>query len=73
MAQLTPGHYRCHGIDPGWLGPAARRIIMRIQLPGDFSAPDLLCGETLAIAEGGIVLEVPAGALCIPEVVKRSP
>ncbi len=65
--QLAPDRYRLYVIDPGWLDPAARRVTVHIQLPGEFIIRDLLSGETIPVANHSFPLEVPAGALRILE------
>jgi hypothetical protein len=71
--QLAPDRYRLYAIDPGWLDPAARRVTVRIQLPGEFAVRDLLSGESVAVANRSFPLEVPAGALRILEAARKSP
>jgi hypothetical protein len=68
--QLAPDRYRLYAIDPGWLDPAARRVTVRIQLPGEFTVRDLLNGANIAVANRSFPLEVPAGALRIIELSK---
>jgi hypothetical protein len=68
---MEGGRYRLYAIDPGWLDPQERKIILREQLDGEFTFRDLLSGEELAAQEGEVALAVPAGALRILEAVRR--
>lgn len=65
--QTGPKSCRFYLIDPGWVTPQARKVKVRVQVPGEYSVSDLLSGERMAVANGALALEVPAGLLRIPE------
>lgn len=69
--KVGEGRYRIFVIDPGWLDPADRRCDVRIQLPGRFSAHDLLGDRPIRVEGGEFALDVPAGALRVIEVTAK--
>lgn len=60
--QVDPDTFRLVAVDPGWLDPADRHLLVRIQLPGTFIIRDLLTGQTLPLHDRAFALTIPAGA-----------
>ena len=63
--ELDDGGYRLFAIDPGWLDPADRDMVIQLQLPGRWTLTDTLTGEALPLDRARCPLRVPAGALRI--------
>jgi len=63
-----PGQFLLYLVDPGYLDPADRSVVIRAQTPGVWQATDRLTGQALGALEQGLALTVPAGALRLVEI-----
>jgi len=63
VVRQSPNRYIMALVDPGWLDPAERAVIIRPQVAGAWTATDRLTGQTLGALDNGLALIVPAGAL----------
>jgi hypothetical protein len=63
VVRQSPGRYVIALVDPGWLDPADRDIVIRTQLPGAWTASDRLTGQPLGTIQNGLEITVPAGAI----------
>ena len=63
VIQQTSNRYLIVLVDPGWLDPAQRTVVIRPQVPGGWVATDRLTGQALGTLENGLTLIVPAGSL----------
>jgi hypothetical protein len=54
--------YRLFAVDPGCLDPADRRARFRLNLPGRWTACDVLSGRPVPLDDGELTVDVPAGA-----------
>ncbi len=54
-------------IDPGWVDPADRPVVLTAQQPGAWSVQDRLTGETLGTLDHPLKIDVPAGAFRLLE------
>jgi hypothetical protein len=70
--RLGEDNYRLYLIDPGWLDPADRNVMVRIQKTGYWDAIDILSGEKISTNGNRISTTIPAGSLRIIDVNKRS-
>lgn len=61
------GHYRLFAIDPGWLDPRDREVVLAVQVPGRVELRDLLSGENIPVANRQARFTVPAGTFRILE------
>ncbi len=68
VLKLRDGQYRLFLIDPGWLDPADRQVIIFNQTHHSCRLKDVLTGEeTVASATGNFKVKIPAGAFRILE------
>ena len=56
-----PGQFMLYLIDPGYLDPADRAVVIRAQMPGVWQATDRLTHQTLGAIDQGLPMTVPAG------------
>ncbi len=68
---VSDGRWRLTLIDPGFLDPADREAVVRVQAPGATEAVDLIGGGRIPIKDGTLRLTVPAGSFRILEVCGR--
>ncbi len=65
------GKYRLYLVDPGWLDPADRKVVVHFQMEPGLQAMDLLSGEGLHVENGRLELTVPAGVFSIIETYRQ--
>jgi lambda-carrageenase len=58
-------------IDPGYMDPADRNVELVLQSDGWLCCTDILSGESLAICEGVVAIQIPVGTLRIVDVTKQ--
>jgi hypothetical protein len=63
IVEQGPGHFAIALVDPGWLNPADRSVLIRPQAAGAWSATDRLTAQQLGALGPGLALTVPAGTL----------
>lgn len=63
VVEVAPDHYVLALVDPGWLDPADRAVVVRARRGGSWSATDRLTGQPLGPLDGGLHVTVPAGTL----------
>jgi hypothetical protein len=63
VVRQSLGRYVIALVDPGWLDPADRDIVIRTELPGTWTATDRLTGQPLGAIQNGLEISVPAGAI----------
>ncbi|MEI7533234.1 MAG: hypothetical protein WCK57_02615 [Verrucomicrobiae bacterium] len=63
-----PDHYLLYLIDPGYLDPANRAVVIHAQAAGDWQATDRLTGISLGSIGKGLSVLVPAGTLRLIEI-----
>lgn len=71
--QLSDDRYRLYVVDPGWVDPADREVVIQVQLEGSFRVKDLLKQDELSMNNRQIPLTVPAGLFRILEVERLTP
>ncbi len=67
--RLKESGYRVFLIDPGWVDPAARRVVLRAQVKGVRGLRDRLTGEAVEMRDGEARVTVPAGGFRILDAV----
>ena len=61
------GQFLLYLVDPGYLDPADRAVVIRAQTPGVWQATDRVTRQTLGAVEPGLAVTVPAGTLRLIE------
>jgi lambda-carrageenase len=61
--KLDSSHYRVILVDPGYLDPSDRSVVMSINNLGEVSARDILSNDNLPVIENKIYLTIPMGIL----------
>jgi lambda-carrageenase len=70
VLRIKEDHYRLVLVDPGWIDPADRKVEVKIQLPGEFKAENILNRQVYPVSNGMFSLEVPAGLFAVVDVKK---
>jgi hypothetical protein len=68
LVSQGPGQFLLYLIDPGYLDPADRSVMIRAQTPGVWQATDRLTRQALGVVDQGLALPVPAGTLRLVEI-----
>jgi len=68
LVSQGPGQFLLYLIDPGYLAPADRGVVIRSQSTGVWQATDRLTGQALGAVEQGLALTVPAGTFRLIEI-----
>jgi hypothetical protein len=64
--------YHLYLVDPGFVAPAARSVVITVQRPGHWIARDRISGNTLGAVANTIPVDVPAGLLRILELIREA-
>lgn len=70
--KIRNGHYRLYVIDPGYIDPDPRDVIIKIQIQGEYEAKDILSKKNVDIIDNSIQMHIPAGTLRIIDVIADS-
>ncbi len=68
VIRLDPTHVRVTLIDPGYISPADRSVLVHLQHLQGTACQDILSGQSLPITDRSISLTVPAGILRVVDI-----